>query len=182
MSTVTISETIFELLRRKAQDSAQTPDQIADELLRKQLLPKHACVEIVEKATGSQAMIKGTRVPVSIIVGYLRIGETPESLVENTLPHLTLAQVYDALSYYHDHQDEIEQEMAENTKEYGRAYLRSHLGEDGYQRVTGQQPPLSPPQGGGRRYVGEMRHLPPFGGDQGGAHTRVRRKTCAPKR
>jgi uncharacterized protein (DUF433 family) len=95
-------------------------------------------VEVVEKPTGLQAMIKGTRVPVSIVVGYLRIGETPESLVENVLPHLTLAQVYDALSYYHTHRDEIDQEIAGNTEEYGRAYLRKHLGEQGYQRVTGQ--------------------------------------------
>jgi len=51
---------------------------------------------------------------------------------------LTLAQVYDALSYYHDHQDEVEQEVIENTEEYGRAYLRKHLGEEGYLRVTGQ--------------------------------------------
>ena len=138
MSTVTLSETIFELLQRKAKRSAQTADQIADELLRRQLLPHHAYVEVVEKPSGLQAMIKGTRVSVSIIVGYLRIGETPESLVEHVLPHLTLAQVYDALSYYHAHQDEIDQELAENTEAYGRAYLRTHLGEQGYQRVTGQ--------------------------------------------
>ena len=138
MSTVTLSETTYQWLQRKAEESARTPDQIADELLRQQLMPKHAYIEVVEKITGSQAMIKGTRVPVSIIIGYLRMGETPESLVENVLPHLTLAQVYDALSYYHDHQDEIGQEMIENTEEYGRAYLREHLGEEGYLRVTGK--------------------------------------------
>ena len=138
MSTVTLSETTYQWLQRKAEESARTPDQIADELLRQQLVPKHAYIEVVEKITGSQAMIKGTRVPVSIIIGYLRMGETPESLVDNILPHLTLAQVYDALSYYHDHQDEIEQEMIENTEEYGRAYLREHLGEEGYLHVTGQ--------------------------------------------
>jgi uncharacterized protein (DUF433 family) len=138
MSTVTLSETTYQWLQRKAEESARTPDQIADELLRRQLVPEHAYIEVVEKITGSQAMIKGTRVPVSIIIGYLRMGETPKSLVDNILPHLTLAQVYDALSYYHDHQDEIEQEMIENTEEYGRAYLREHLGEEGYLRVTGQ--------------------------------------------
>lgn len=138
MSTVTLSETTYQWLQRRAQESARTPDQIAEELLRQQLAPKHAYIEVLEKVTGPQAMIKGTRVPVSIIIGYLRMGETPESLVENILPHLTLAQVYDALSYYYDHQDEIEQEMSENTEEYGRAYLREHLGEEGYLRVTGQ--------------------------------------------
>jgi hypothetical protein len=42
------------------------------------------------------------------------------------------------LSYYYDHQAEIEQELAENTEEHGRAYLHEHLGEEGYLRVTGQ--------------------------------------------
>ena len=138
MSTVTISDTTYQWLRRRAQESAKTPDQVADELLRQDLSPKHAYVEIVEKIGGPQAVIRGTRVPVSIIVGYLQIGETPESLVEKTLPHLSLAQVYDALSYYHDHRGEIEQELRENTEEHGRAYLREHLGEEGYRRVTGQ--------------------------------------------
>ena len=138
MSMVNLSKTTYQWLQRKAQESARTPDQVADEILRQQLAPKHAYIEVVAKITGSQAMIKGTRVPVSIIIGYLRVGETPESLVENILPHLTLAQVYDALSYYHDHQDDIEQEMIENTEEYGRAYLREHLGEGSYLRVTGQ--------------------------------------------
>ncbi len=138
MSTVALSRTTYQWLQRKAQESARTPDQVADELLRQQLAPKHAYVEVVEKITGPQAIVKGTRVPVSIIIGYLRMGETPESLVERVLPHLTLAQVYDALSYYHDHLDEIEREMIENTEEYGRAYLRKHLGEEGYLRVTGQ--------------------------------------------
>jgi hypothetical protein len=77
---------------------------------------------------------------VSIIVGYLRLGETPESLVKNILPHFSLAQIYDALSYYHDHQTEIEQELAENTETHTRAYLREKLGEEGYLRVTGQKP------------------------------------------
>lgn len=138
MSTITISETTYHLLQREAQENARTPDQLADELLRDQLAPKHAYIQVVEKLGGSQAVIKGTRISVSDIVGYLRIEETPESLAEKILPHLTLAQVYDALSYYHDHKTGIEQELVENTEEYGRAYLRERLGEEGYRRVTGQ--------------------------------------------
>ncbi len=138
MNVITLSETTYQRLRRAAQESARTPDQVAEDLLRQQLMPKHAYIEVVEKLGGPQAVIKGTRAPVSIVVGYLQIGETPESLVEKTLPHLSLAQVYDALSYYHDHRGEIEQELRENTEEHGRAYLREHLDEEGYLRVTGQ--------------------------------------------
>lgn len=138
MNSVTLSKITYQWLQRKAQESSRTPDQLADELLRQQLAPKHAYIEVVEKIAGPQAIIKDTRIPVSIIIGYLRAGETPESLVENILPHLTLAQVYDALSYYYDHQDEVEREMIENTEEYGRNYLHKHLGNEGYLHVTGQ--------------------------------------------
>jgi uncharacterized protein (DUF433 family) len=138
MSTVQLSPITYEWLQRKARESAQTPDQVADALLRQHVVPQHAYIEVMEKSSGSQAVIKGSRVPVSIIVSYLRMGDTPESLVEHILPFLTLAQVYDALSYYHDHRDDIEQEIRESTEEYGRAYLRQHLGEAGYLRVTGQ--------------------------------------------
>jgi uncharacterized protein (DUF433 family) len=139
MRTVEVSPTTYQWLQRKAQESAQTPDQVADALLRQHLAPQHAYIEVVAKSTGPQAMIKGSRIPVSIIIGYLRLGETPESIVERVLPHLSLAQVYDALSYYYDHQDDIEQEMRENSEEYGRGYLLQHLGEEGYLRVTGQR-------------------------------------------
>jgi uncharacterized protein (DUF433 family) len=138
MDIVKLSKTTYQWLERRAQENARTPDQVAEEILRQQLAPRHAYIEVVEKTTGSQAMIKGTRIPVSIIIGYLRLGETPESLVEKILPHLTLAQVYDALSYFHDHRDDIEQELFENTEEHGRAYLRERLGEAGYLHVTGQ--------------------------------------------
>jgi uncharacterized protein (DUF433 family) len=138
MDVVKLSKTTYQWLQRRAQESARTPDQVADEILHQQLAPKHAYIEVVEKTTGSQALIKGTRIPVSIIISHLRLGETPELLVEKILPHLTLAQVYDALSYFHGHRDDIEQELFENTEEHGRAYLREHLGEAGYLRVTGQ--------------------------------------------
>ena len=138
MSTVRVSPTTYQWLQRKADESAQTPDQVADELLRQQLVPQHAYIEVVDKIGGLQAMIRGTRVPVSIVIGYLRAGETPESLIERVLPHLTLAQVYDALSYYYDHRDEIEQELLENTEEHSRAVLRERLGEEGYRQITGQ--------------------------------------------
>jgi uncharacterized protein (DUF433 family) len=45
-----------------------------------------------------------------VVFYVLRQGMTPEELVRE-FPHLTLAQVYDALSYYYDHKEEIDQEM-----------------------------------------------------------------------
>jgi uncharacterized protein (DUF433 family) len=51
------------------------------------------------------------------VVNYiLRQGLSPEELVKE-FPHLTLAQVYDALSYYYDHRDDIERELRDNTED-----------------------------------------------------------------
>ena len=59
-----------------------------------------------ENILGGEPIIKGTRTPVRAIVEKWRLGTPPEAIPER-LPHLTVAQVFDALSYYSDHQDEI---------------------------------------------------------------------------
>jgi len=65
---------------------------------------------------GGRPIIKGTRTPVKAIVGYYKMGLSVEEILEG-LPHLTPAQVYEALSYYHDHQAEIEQDIEESRVE-----------------------------------------------------------------
>jgi len=61
-----------------------------------------------------RAFIAGTRVRVQDIYAQAEIhGQTPEEIVE-ALPHLTLGQVHAALSYLHDHRDEILREMRED--------------------------------------------------------------------
>ncbi len=69
------------------------------------------------KVCGGSPIIAGTRFPVRSVVFYsLKIGFTPEEIVEK-FPHLTLAQIYDALAYYYDNRAEIEQDILENTEE-----------------------------------------------------------------
>jgi uncharacterized protein (DUF433 family) len=55
---------------------------------------------------GGEPIIAGTRTSVRAIVGLWRLGTMPEEIPSH-LPHLTLAQVFDALSFYLDHQAEI---------------------------------------------------------------------------
>lgn len=62
---------------------------------------------------GGRPIVKGTRTTVKAIVGYYKMGLTVEEILEG-LPHLTPAQVYEALSYYHDHQSEIEQDIEQS--------------------------------------------------------------------
>ena len=67
----------------------------------------HPHIVRVERPAGEEAVIAGTRIAVWFIVRQLRTGDSPEDIVES-LPHLTLAGIYDAMSYYHDHRAEID--------------------------------------------------------------------------
>jgi len=60
-----------------------------------------------------EPIIKGTRTPVRAIVELWRMGIPPEE-IPRRLPHLTLAQVFDALSYYNDHQGEVNDYIERN--------------------------------------------------------------------
>ena len=66
---------------------------------------------------GGSPVIKGTKFLVRSVVNYvLRQGISPEELV-GEFSHLTLAQVYDALSYYYDHKEAVDQDLQENSGE-----------------------------------------------------------------
>ena len=94
-------------------------------------------IEVVKFTGGSSAVIRGTRVPVHILIGYLLIGETPETITKEIIPQVTLSQVYEAMRYYILHQAEIDKEREENTEEASRRMLRKALGEKKYREITG---------------------------------------------
>ncbi|CAN5529345.1 hypothetical protein BH18ACI1_BH18ACI1_20630 [soil metagenome] len=60
-----------------------------------------------------EPIIKGTRTPVRSIVEKWRLGYTPEDIIRG-LPYLTLAQVFEAMSYYSDNQAEINEYIEKN--------------------------------------------------------------------
>ena len=64
---------------------------------------------------GGRPRIAGTGVTVRRIVGWYKMGLSPEEIAEE-IGHLTLAQVYAALAYYHANRDEIEQDMAQENE------------------------------------------------------------------
>lgn len=73
----------------------------------------HVYVVTDDHILGGEPIIKGTRTPIRAIVEMWRQGMPPEVIPQH-LPHLTLAQVFDALSYYSDHQDEINHYITRN--------------------------------------------------------------------
>lgn len=66
-----------------------------------------------DRILGGEPIVKGTRTPVRAIVETWRMGVAPEEIPIG-MPHLTLAQVFDALSYYSDNQEEIDQYIERN--------------------------------------------------------------------
>ena len=74
---------------------------------------KHPYVVNDKKIVGGEPIIKGTRTPVRAVVEWWKFGATPEEIKEN-LPYLSLAQIFDALSYYDDNREEIEKYIAQN--------------------------------------------------------------------
>jgi uncharacterized protein (DUF433 family) len=95
-------------------------------------------IEVVKFTGGSSAVIRGTRVPVHILIGYLLVGETPETIAKEIVPHITLSDVYEAMHYYLIHQAEIDKERKENTEDASRRMLRKALGEKKYRAITGE--------------------------------------------
>lgn len=73
----------------------------------------HRYVVRDEDILRGEPIIRGTRTPVRAIVELWRSGIMPEEIPAH-LPHVTLAQVFDALSYFSDHQDEIQEYIERN--------------------------------------------------------------------
>ena len=74
---------------------------------------KHCYIIRDQAILGGEPIIKGTRTPVRSIVENWRLGLSPEEIAIH-LPHLSLAQVFDALSHYSDNQKEIDTYIEEN--------------------------------------------------------------------
>jgi uncharacterized protein (DUF433 family) len=74
---------------------------------------EHLYVASNDQILSGEPVIRGTRTPVRAIVELWRQGSQPEEICRQ-LPHLNLAQVFDALSYYSDHHDEINAHIERN--------------------------------------------------------------------
>lgn len=65
---------------------------------------------------GGRPRIAGTGVTVQRIVGWYKLGLAPEDIPDE-IGHLSLAQVYAALAYYHANKDEIEAAIDSEARE-----------------------------------------------------------------
>jgi len=66
---------------------------------------------------GGRIRIDGTRITVHRIATLYKQGLTAEDIAQ-TYPHLSLAQIYTALAYYHANREEIDSELAAADAQY----------------------------------------------------------------
>ena len=82
-----------------------------------QIKVEHPYIVKEKRVSGGSPIIKGTRIPVWAIVGYYKkLNYSIEEILKH-LPELSPAQVYDAFSFYYDHQNDVERELELNSNE-----------------------------------------------------------------
>jgi uncharacterized protein (DUF433 family) len=92
---------------------------------------EHPYIVRIQGTCGGRPILKGTRLSVRHIAQLYKAGDTVEEIVQ-AHPHLKIAAVYDAISYYLDHQQEIEAEIAANWLETLQATYRLDIDARGF--------------------------------------------------
>lgn len=91
---------------------------------------RHPYITRKKGVCGGKPIIEGTRIKVAqIAIECEQMGWTVDEVVQ-AHPHLTLAQVHDALSYYYDHIEEVNADIragAKFVKEMRKKHPRSVL-------------------------------------------------------
>ncbi len=84
-------------------------------------------VEITPGTCGGKPHIAGHRVRVQDVVIWTEQGQSPDQIVAN-IPSITIADVYAALAFYHDHRDQIDADIREEIDAVARLKAQSRLG------------------------------------------------------
>jgi len=70
-------------------------------------------IEVTPGVCGGRARITGHRIRVQDVVLWTEQGQSPDQIVAD-FPQVSLADVYAALAYYHDHREEIDRQIRED--------------------------------------------------------------------
>jgi uncharacterized protein (DUF433 family) len=88
---------------------------------------EHPLITRKPTVCGGEPIIVGTRTPVRAIVEHVRLGDSPEGILEH-LPYLTLEKIHAALEYYRDNKREIDVYIELNEDEdFWKAWVKSSL-------------------------------------------------------
>lgn len=87
--------------------------QVVQISLNPETTTDHPYITQTPSVCGGRPVVRGTRIPVKVLVGYYRLNYKETEILAG-FPNLTAAQLYDALSYYYDHQAEIDADIEAN--------------------------------------------------------------------
>ncbi len=80
----------------------------------------HPFVVKVKDICGGSPIIEGTRTRViDIAIEYEMLGHSPDEIISSH-PHLNLSQVHDALSFYYENRDELDQKAEQDQEVVAR--------------------------------------------------------------
>jgi uncharacterized protein (DUF433 family) len=94
------------------------------------LMSSHPYIVQTKGVCGGRARIRDTRIPVSTIGEYVRKGESRDNLLF-LYSYIDPAAIDDAIDYYLDHREEIDEEIEANSLEAVLAETGAVLGVDG---------------------------------------------------
>ncbi len=84
-------------------------------------------IECTPGVRSGKPRIAGTRICVSDVVIWTEQGRSPYEIVSD-FPQLTLADVYAALAYYHDHQADVDRQIKQS-EDFAAAMQAEQLSE-----------------------------------------------------
>jgi uncharacterized protein (DUF433 family) len=103
---------------------------------------EHPHIVMTPGICGGRPRIDGTRLSVEFVVKQIATGDTPIDVAESYPEgYVSAAAVYDALSYYYDHKDEIDGAIEEHSLEKAIERDEIEIAEGG--RVIFKKPPAS---------------------------------------
>ncbi|HKI05067.1 MAG TPA: DUF433 domain-containing protein [Thermoanaerobaculia bacterium] len=108
------------------QTAARNPDPTSSD---------HPYIVRTAGVCGGRARIKDSRIPVSIIAGYIQMGDSLGQIADS-YPHIPPSAIEDAVGYYLDHRQEIDAEIEANSLESVLADTGAVLGSDGVIRFS----------------------------------------------
>lgn len=111
MNETIVVEAIYENgVLKPTQSLSLTEQQVVTISLNPETATAHPHITKTPGICGGRPVVRGTRIPVKVLVNHHRMNEKVDDIIVG-FPQLTVAQFYDALSYYYDHKPEIDADI-----------------------------------------------------------------------
>lgn len=111
MSEPIVVQVVYENgVLKPTQPLSLAEQQVVQISLNPEATTDHPHITKIPGVCGGRPVVRGTRIPVKVLVGYYRMNDKVTDRITG-FPNLTAAQLYNALSYYYNHQAEIDADM-----------------------------------------------------------------------